>query len=160
MVTAKLPEPIQKVLDKTRELQEEIKSVGQSSIKEVFVSLFEQFPQIQSIRWTQYTPHFNDGEPCTFNVNDPEVSFEAGTLLAKKHERRGEYPDADETADEDEYYDTWGFSVQQKDVSEAVGGLYTVMQEIEQVMQAIFGDGSQITVTRNGEIEVEDYDHD
>ena len=27
-------------------------------------------PEIAALRWRQYTPYFNDGEPCTFSVND------------------------------------------------------------------------------------------
>lgn len=28
-------------------------------------------PTIHSIGWYQYTPYFNDGEPCTFSVGEP-----------------------------------------------------------------------------------------
>ena len=66
-----IPSPIQRVLDKTRELQKEIKEVGQGSIKEMFEAIFKQAPAVLAVKWTQYTPHFNDGEPCVFNVNEP-----------------------------------------------------------------------------------------
>ncbi|GGL42202.1 hypothetical protein [Nocardia jinanensis] len=28
------------------------------------------FPEVQSIRWEQYTPYFNDGDPCKFSADD------------------------------------------------------------------------------------------
>ncbi len=155
-----IPAPIQRVLDKTRELQQEIKEVGQGSIKELFETIFKQAPSVTAVRWTQYTPHFNDGEPCVFNVHEPEVQFAEGTFLAQKHEEGRSYPEQDEYADGEEYYDTWTFRVQQKAVADLVNGAYTVFQEIDQTMQAIFGDGVQVTVTREGEIEIDDYDHD
>ena len=30
-------------------------------------------PALKAIRWNQYTPYFNDGDPCTFSVG--EVMF-------------------------------------------------------------------------------------
>lgn len=39
------------------------------------VKLFEM--GVDHITWTQYTPHFNDGEPCTFSANDIQVYAQA-----------------------------------------------------------------------------------
>lgn len=155
-----IPSSIQRVLDKTQELQQEIKSVGQSSIKEMFVELFKQFPSVQDVQWTQYTPHFNDGDPCVFRVNDPEVRFTEGTVIALKHEEGRSYPEEDEYADDDTHYDTWSFRVQQKPIADAVNEIYTVFQEIDQVMQAVFGDGVVVKVFRDGDVEINEYDHD
>lgn len=33
-------------------------------------------PEITGIAWTQYTPYFNDGEPCVFSASDPYFAFE------------------------------------------------------------------------------------
>jgi hypothetical protein len=155
-----IPSPIQRVLDKTRELQKEIKEVGQGSIKEMFEAIFKQAPAVLAVKWTQYTPHFNDGEPCVFNVNEPEVQFAEGTFLAKAHEEGRSYPEQDEYADGEEFYDKWTFRVQQKTVADLINEVYTVFQEIDQVMQAVFGDGVQVTVTRDGDVEIDEYDHD
>ena len=79
----KIPAPIQNVIEKTKALEEEIKTVGKDSMKELFVEFFKQFPDVKALRWTQYTPQFNDGEPCVFNVNDIEVQLNEGVLIAK-----------------------------------------------------------------------------
>lgn len=38
---------------------------------------------ISKIRWTQYTPYFNDGEACVFRVNDPVFYIDNG--MVPKH---------------------------------------------------------------------------
>lgn len=154
-----IPSPIQRVLDKTRELQQEIKEVGQGSIKEMFETVFERAPSVTAVQWTQCTPHFNDGEPCVFSVHEPEVQFVEGVFLSKKHEH-GSYPEEDEYADGEGYYGTWTFRVQQKAIADMVNEAYSLFQEIDQVMQDVFGDGVKVTVTRDGDIEIEEYDHD
>lgn len=39
-------------------------------IDQVANKLFTTIPEIESVFWTQYTPYFNDGDACTFSVND------------------------------------------------------------------------------------------
>lgn len=43
------------------------KDVGADIIRDKFAPLFD-FPGIDSVSWRQYTPFFNDGEPCEFSV--------------------------------------------------------------------------------------------
>lgn len=33
------------------------------------------FPEVESVRWRQSTPYFNDGEACLFSVDEPSVKF-------------------------------------------------------------------------------------
>jgi len=40
------------------------------ALKSALLELKEVVPQINKIEWTQYTPYFNDGEPCEFMIND------------------------------------------------------------------------------------------
>lgn len=39
--------------------------------------IFDQYPDLESFSWTQYTPHFNDGDECVFAVHSdyPVVKF-------------------------------------------------------------------------------------
>lgn len=32
--------------------------------------LFDNFEELEEFTWTQFTPHFNDGDPCEFRVNE------------------------------------------------------------------------------------------
>lgn len=154
-----IPAPIQKVIEKAEALKAEVKSVGIESFKEMLRDFFEKHPNVVSIRWAQYTPHFNDGDPCVFSVNEPEVEVLAGTLLAKKDPQRG-WPEEDQFAQEGEYNDGWTFRTELPQLNDSVQEIYRVFQDIEDVMLAVFGDGVQVTVSREGEIEIDDYDHD
>jgi hypothetical protein len=40
-----------------------------AELTEAFKALFDN-PSIHGLRWTQYTPHFNDGDACIFSVNE------------------------------------------------------------------------------------------
>lgn len=49
---------------------------GPEEFLEVLDSFFDKYPFVTFIRWGQGTPGFNDGEPCTFDLN--EVRFGLG----------------------------------------------------------------------------------
>ena len=50
------------------EINAKLSGFGQDSLKPFFLQLFEAHPDAQVVRWYQYTPHFNDGDPCVFGV--------------------------------------------------------------------------------------------
>jgi hypothetical protein len=68
-IQAKIDEMNQKISD----LQKELTEFSKKGFSEVFREFFDKNPQIENIFWRQYTPYFNDGEPCEFSVHD--VSF-------------------------------------------------------------------------------------
>lgn len=52
---------------------------------------------VEAIRWTQYTPYFNDGEACEFSVHEPYIRFVDGDEEAGEREdgfvdSAGDYP--------------------------------------------------------------------
>lgn len=122
-------------------------------------------PTIVEFGWRQYTPYFNDGEPCTFSTH--------GTWVRTT---------ADEDADEDEL-EMWGHHSlgkvsggRNKDTGrwetypyegpdearfDRCKALETAIEggAFEHVLLDAFGDHANITVRRDG-IEVEFYDHD
>ncbi len=79
------------------DLNEERKTLVREALKEGFDAVFEAFPEVKSISWTQYAPYFNDGDACVFHVHDYNIN------LFKDHN--------DE--DDDDYYDddygNWSF---------------------------------------------------
>lgn len=117
--------------------------------------LFEKYPQILSISWTQYTPHFNDGDPCTFRCyNDyPSVKF------------AGEVVDADE--DESGYgteVGTWDIKCDREagrtelaDAKQAVIDFLAAFSD--ETYGEMFGDGVRVIVTAD-KTKTEEYDHD
>lgn len=126
-------------------------------------------PTIVEFGWRQYTPYFNDGEPCTFGVH--------GTWVRTT---------ADEDADQDEL-EMWGHRSLGKVPGEFVHNPETNTRQwqtrpyegpdearyhrckalekavegghFENVLLEAFGDHAEITVRRDG-IEIEFYEHD
>jgi hypothetical protein len=43
---------------------------AEQTFKKLTDLVFSEFPKINTITWTQYSPFFNDGTECIFNVND------------------------------------------------------------------------------------------
>ena len=153
-----IPKPLQKVIDKAAELNAEVKAVGLESFKELLKGFFAAHPIVVRLRWTQSTSHFNDGDPRTFSGNEPEVEVLDKILLAKR--KPNGYPDEDQYSVKGEFVDAWSIKGEHKDLAASLDEIHVLFQRIEDVMNAVFGDGVEVTVTRDGEIDIDDYDHD
>ncbi len=44
------------------ELSKKLQAHAKTMLKPVFKEFFDSTPEIEAITWTQYTPHFNDGD--------------------------------------------------------------------------------------------------
>lgn len=131
-------------------------------------------PTIVEFGWRQYTPYFNDGEPCTFSVHGTWVRTDADTDvdddyeldLDGGHRTLGDEPHIKVPADGVGATNGWkwekgpyegpdkGRYDRCHDLRKAVEG-----GSFEHVLLDAFGDHANITVRRAG-IEVEFYDHD
>lgn len=122
----------------------------QKQFKFVVKEFFKSNKNIKAITWAQYTPHFNDGEPCEFGVGDMWVLSKKGY---KEWQENGGYPeDFDVNSFEDDDFS--------KEDLEEVESFVGVLRKIpSEVYLGMFGDHVQIVVTKN-EISVEDYEHD
>lgn len=126
---------IQDVIDARTAYREKLQEVGREAVVDALKPLFAANPTIQYVTWTQYTPYFNDGEPCTFYSN---------------HSYAGIFGSRD-VLDESYYEDG--------DIEDAV--LPQAFRDIpDDIMQACFGDHVQIIVSREGKVEVDEYNHD
>lgn len=131
------------LIDKIKSLGEELQAKRAAMIKEAketlepaFKEVLEQNPEVLAIGWHQYTPYFNDGDTCEFNVHDLHYCTESGSL-------------------EDSLYE-WPYA---SDGPDAVKALVSVVNGNEEIMQAVFGDHAEIRITRDG-ISVDEYDHE
>jgi hypothetical protein len=132
------------------EKRKQIEKAAQEQAKAILAPGLQQFmtehPDVKAIGWTQYTPYFNDGEPCVFGVNDlhasavderdDEVGGDGWEYLYGKSEK--------------------GFTRQSWDDLLA---LQKALNGAEPELQAAFGDHVRVIVTREG-IDVEEYSHD
>lgn len=61
---------IDNINTKRSEYEAALAQLGKDVAKEIAAELAPMVPPGYALRWTQYTPHFNDGSPCTFGVNE------------------------------------------------------------------------------------------
>jgi hypothetical protein len=144
---------LQRIQQLKAETDKLIKTEGESALKEEFARLFAAHPEIGAIRWQQYTPYFNDGDPCSFSVGEFEFQFAEDAEFDPKAYY---YNDG---IDEDSPWESWvsGSRHDNCPAVEAVSSLECLMDE--DILEAVFGDHVEIVASREG-FEVEEYDHD
>lgn len=138
-------------------------------------ALFEH-PEVESIRWEQYTPYFNDGDACEFGFGELSVRFVGGDEEAGDNGdgflslyELGDWPEG--------YYQThsrWDDSKPDYDPADfipdfeaddsrgivaAFVALDNSLKHYEVELRKLFGDPAQVTATRGG-FDVVFYDHD
>lgn len=112
--------------------------------------LFEKSKLINSIGWTQYTPYFNDGDECTFSVHEVnQINGESEYDVIWTRKEIGDYhsriPNPDFNQEEYEIYESF----------------CDILSEIpDETYRDLFGDHAEITIHRDGRIEVEECKHD
>lgn len=122
---------------------------------------------VEAVRWTQYTPYFNDGDACTFGVgqfcvkltiDDDDADFDFGSF-------RGEYDLYDYPRKEDgskDYYADRIFEINglnTEPIYNAVNAIEGLAVHHEAILSKKFGDPAEVTY--DGEqFSVEHYDHD
>lgn len=126
---------------------------GKEAIEKEFQAIFERHPELTVIKWTQYTPYFNDGEECVFSVNEFNIS---NATDVENVSAWGDYDGDEEDVfvvskwndrAEKKYADVWELEAfAQSDIG-------------EDLFRDIFDNHVTVIATRDG-IEVEEYDHD
>ncbi|AXH69652.1 hypothetical protein HWB79_gp159 [Streptomyces phage LukeCage] len=138
-------------------------------------------PNVVAVRWSQYTPGFNDGEPCTFDGHSPEVRLTGFPKIDEEAElelESGDYLGEDEEGTWLSEYDLYEYRNEagERDYRNGsrvyeVGGLDTteiskLLGDFEGVvtsgahdvwMNTNFGDPAQVVATTEG-FEVEYYE--
>ncbi len=126
------------------------KDEGKSAIGAAFAKCFEPPTNLKSISWTQYTPYFNDGEACTFGVNDPELIAE----IDGNEEEFSLYDLKREPGSQ------WYNGAREKLGNQACASFQETWGKLnDEIMLAVFGDHVKVTITKD-EVSVEEYIHD
>lgn len=161
------------LIEEQRALKAKFQTEAQAMFKETMKEFFDKNPGITALKWTQYTPYFNDGDACVFRVNDvyftnaPEDELENITAW-------GEYEGEDESvwvSQNIAYVLNSGSKYYMNEAAKirAAGGfdedscdlIDKMIQsgEMQEIMKEMFGDHVVITATRDG-FDVNDYEHD
>jgi hypothetical protein len=136
-------EILNQLRDRMADAKREMAVVGKEALAEEVHSLFAKWPELQSIRWAQYTPYFNDGDACVFGLGDVKV--------------RVEEMDDD---DEETYLYAYEFDSDRQERT-LLMDFENLLEDNKDVMEYIFGDHCQVTFYRErNEAEIEEYEHD
>lgn len=163
---------VENFIKEIEEKTEEINKVKQDlvdklkpSFKDMFIPFLEKYPEIKRLSWTQYTPYFNDGEPCVFSVGDLFGFLD----IEDECDYEGSLPIYDWYFNEEKDYqkkfmdqmrEMFGSVEKVKELSNDFKSLQKAFNKIpEDIMEQIFGDHAKIIVTKDG-LDVEEYDHD
>ena len=125
------------------EKEKELREAGNKAFKEYVKNFFAACPEVQAIVWSQYTPHFEDGEESTFSETTFVFGFDADDLKYPY-----QYVDAGIGVD---LYDCSGkFKPEYKQISDFI-------QANEDIMLVCFDDNTTVYVTPT-EIITEEYE--
>ena len=153
---------------KKEEYLKAMKEDGSKILKELFTKFFKDNPYIEAVRWTQYTPYFNDGDTCTFGYHGIDFIKLTEKLPAKlvDGEDAPWYSESDEEEEQAGwvYFNYWSRSKTEKPlilerVSKAVKDLEAQFSGHDELFQMSFGDHCKVIATKDS-FEVEDYEHD
>ena len=153
------------------ELKRKFQEQAQTLFKDITKEFFDKNPGITGVVWKQYTPYFNDGDTCTFSVNEPIfTNAPADELYDIRWEYEGDTEGVWATenighileSERDYYADTKKMILASGGVDAESCDLFTkaiCSSEMEDVLLAMFGDHVKVVATREG-FDVDEYDHD
>lgn len=137
-----------KELELAREIYlEECRKAIKASLKE----FMEAHPEVSSLRWQQFAPSFNDGDPCEFSVNAPSVAFVDGRPVDDDPEP------IEDGEDELEYFEGWDLDKGHSSLESDLESLHSVLSSAEDACADLFGNGSEVTIGRDCEAKVSEY---
>lgn len=132
--------------------------------RQVLATLFRDFfaanPAVKSIRWQQYTPYYNDGDPCEFRVHSSMFAIDGLSQATMR--------DADEIGDGVAYFDSWSLSYTGEKHGDPVATAHAKpcekLQEdikaLESWLRDALGDHVQVTVGPALVMDITEYEHD
>lgn len=166
----------QKFEQKKQELCEKLRVEFPQLIKPIL----DRSIRINSITWNQYTPYFMDGNECVFStnikymrVNDEDDDIQDCEWLSESIYKTLE--NEEELKQAEELHARKGY---RSGVEIGRGGYipnpkrdeleYNVVKDLQEILTSIddqfykdlFGDHVEVTVYRDGRIEVSEYDHE
>jgi hypothetical protein len=112
---------------------------------------------VEKVRWTQYTPYFNDGEVCSFGLYEIQVKMVGEDIAG--YDDDGYISTYEMT--EFRRYETPTHIVKPQftEVHPALKTLNDQIKHFEDFLLVSFGDPAEVTATRDG-FHVDFYDHE
>jgi hypothetical protein len=138
------------MLEKFKKEKEQFFAAAKNDLSALLVMEMEHAPaSVHGFRWRQYTPSFNDGDPCVFEVHSPELIDEHGGEISfyEAYEWTSDRKKIRAKGATDEQWSGFEFSDRITKLIES---------QPEEMLEDVYGNGSTVTVTRSG-VDVEEY---
>jgi predicted SnoaL-like aldol condensation-catalyzing enzyme len=150
-------EEIQKLRE---QLNEKIQKVGKKAFVEAFQEFFDANPDIKALSWSQYAPHFNDGDACVFHVHDFLYTTDERVDEDTSFSGEESYDEDEDDSDEVKFKcpSEWSDDAKRKKLSKAINAFYEEIVD-EDVFEAVFGDSVRV-LALPGKFVIEDCEHD
>lgn len=145
----------------------EIKKAGNRGFAELVQPVFVEFPGLRWFSWAQYTPYFNDGDPCVFrngsnyvkaSYAEPKTAGSDGTASSIAGDATDE--DGDDTDDED-LNEVWTGADSELPWAVRIGEVLGALGD--DGLLALFGDHVRVRAERAGDsvqVRVDEHSHD
>ncbi len=137
------------LVKKMEEARAEVKEAGKRAVGALFTAFFAEHSDVTAIGWTQYTPHFNDGDACEFGLHGFHIATATNVGWAEVSSLSEEDGDAAIFTD--------GYDTKDKKMKAALS--LVERSADEDIFEAAFGDHVMVIAVREG-FHVSEYDHD
>lgn len=138
--------PVEGEINKSRSRQ--VEQWGQEKFAELIRPLLDS-DEVEAVRWTQYTPFFNDGEVCEFSTGELYVKL-------RDDDESGDYDDG--FMDSIDLGHNKSRSLTTLDVFSGLGEAFDAGR-FESFLYDQFGDHAEVTITKD-KVSIASYDHD
>lgn len=155
-------------LDKIKAANKELRNRHDEQKKELLElfssacnDLFAQFEGLKSFGWLQYTPYFNDGDPCEFGVCcDRDWDMTLNGVCERDFEDEVFYELDQKTNKElKELYEEHPTLKPIKNLQEVVDFIPKFIYSFEEEILELLGEGL-ITIHKDGKVTVDEYSHE
>jgi hypothetical protein len=163
--SASAQQRIEAIRAERKRLKQELNEKVKAAFAEASRELFESHPGLESFGWRQYSPHFNDGEPCYFRARNEDlesltINGESGYDLEwygeTKYQPTGRSEPSGWGGTRQVYANLPNSNYDAELTAAADAVLEFLARFDEDDYEEMFGDHVEVTVTRDG-VTVDEY---
>lgn len=145
---------------KTAALRQEMIALGEQFFASESKKIFDEFPELESFSWRQYTPYFNDGDECVFRVY-ADWGIEVVLSTGEVFDELSPYRDTIYVHVDGRYQSRPNPNKERTLENKLHDAIVPFISSIDdETMKYMFGDHCKVTVNRNGTVDVDDYEHE
>jgi hypothetical protein len=128
----------------------ECKEAAKEAFGELASEVFAAHKTLLAFAWSQYTPYFNDGDPCVFSANTDYPSVLCSTDKEGTQDEWSDWPEV--------YINEDGPLSESDQARKAVLDLLRRFEESD--YKEMFGDHVAVIIRNDNSVTVEEYSHD